>query len=142
MIGIGLVGKSQIKLNIGADGGYFDLIENAKYEKSSAEQGKITSNNAHKDVTNWDYYGKTIVSDGIQYDVLINIRDNGKEQYVYDVTLEKAKEQDPSAAKPKLASGPKDPAGISISETEEKAIPDFNQEKHGQRAKIRTTKKM
>lgn len=122
------------KLNIGADGGYFDLIENANYKKSSNEKGKTTSNKAHKDVDGWDYYGKTIVSDGTQYDVLINIRDAGEKQYVYDVTLKATKKQNPQAARPKPAYGQENPVTNTISEAEEKSNTRFQSEDQTQTA--------
>ena len=74
------------KVNIGADGNYIELAENAEYDKTSSEQqGK--KNKFHRDAKEWDYYVKTIKSDGIYFDVVINVKDNGNEQYVYDVQL-------------------------------------------------------
>lgn len=73
------------KINIGADGNYIELAENALYSNSSIEQGK--NSKFHKNAKVWDYYVKTIKSDGIYYDVLINVKDTGNEQYVYDITL-------------------------------------------------------
>ncbi|MBP3677531.1 MAG: hypothetical protein J6I97_04210 [Agathobacter sp.] len=78
------------KTNIGADGNYIELAENALYTGSLAEQGKTTNNNFHSDAKTWDYYEKTIKSDGKYYDVLINVKDTGNEQYVYDITLKEA----------------------------------------------------
>lgn len=75
------------KTNIGADGNYIELAENARYTGTSTEQGKQTNNNFHTDAKTWDYYEKTIKSDGKYYDVLINVKDTGNEQYVYDITL-------------------------------------------------------
>lgn len=78
----------QAKINIGADGNYIELAENAQYIGTSPEQGKTSQ--YHKDAKEWDYYKKTIQSDGEYYDVLINIKDTGENQYVYDITLKKA----------------------------------------------------
>ena len=78
------------KINIGADGNYIELAEHALYKGTSEEQGKETSNGVHKDAKSWDYYEKTIKSDGVYYDVLINVKDTGNEQYVYDITLKEA----------------------------------------------------
>ena len=75
------------KTNIGADGNYIELAENALYTGSSAEQGKITNNKFHTDAKMWDYYEKTIKCDGKYFDVLINVKDTGNGQYVYDITL-------------------------------------------------------
>lgn len=79
---------TKAKINIGAHGNYIELAENAIYTGTSQEQGK--SNKVHKDAKTWDYYVKTIKSDGKYYDVLINVKDTGNEQYVYDITLNKA----------------------------------------------------
>lgn len=76
----------------------------------------------------WDYYGKTIISDGKQYDVLINIRDTGEKQYVYDITLKATKKQDSQAAKPKPAYGQENPVTNTISEVEEKGNTRFQSE--------------
>ena len=80
-------GGSTAKLNIGADGNYFELLENSLYNGSSDEQGKTTNNGIHKKTSSWDYYVKTIESDGKLYDVLVNVADQGENRYVYDVTL-------------------------------------------------------
>lgn len=78
------------KTNIGADGNYIELAENALYAGTSNEQGKVTNSGFHTDAKTWDYYEKTIKSDGKYYDVLINVKDTGSEQYVYDITLKEA----------------------------------------------------
>lgn len=76
------------KINIGADGNYIELAENALYQSSKKEIGK--SNRFHRDAQTWDYYAKTIKSDGRYYDVLINVKDTGNGKYVYDITLKEA----------------------------------------------------
>ncbi len=73
------------KVNIGADGNYIELAENSLYSGSAKESGK--SNNFHRDANSWDYYVKTIRSDGRDYDVLINVKNTKDNQYVYDITL-------------------------------------------------------
>ena len=80
------------KIKIGADNNYFELVENADYDGSQKEQGKTTLNGAHNDTQNWDYYVKTIKADGNLYDVLVNVRDTGENQYIYDVSLRKKTE--------------------------------------------------
>lgn len=85
------------KLNIGADGNYIELLENSKYNKSSDEQGKQTNTDIHNNTTSWDYYVKTVSSDGVLFDVLINIANKGDNQYVYDVNLKKQKKQHPTS---------------------------------------------
>ena len=79
------------KLNIGADGNYFEPIENGAYKSSSTEQGKTTSSGIHDDTKQWDYFVKTVQSDGKLYDVLVNVADQGDNQYVYDVNLRESK---------------------------------------------------
>jgi len=76
------------KINIGADGDYIELAENSEYHHSGAETGK--KNKFHKDAKQWDYFVKKIKSDGRYYDVVINVKDTGNDQYVYDVTLKEA----------------------------------------------------
>jgi len=76
------------KINIGADGNYIELAENALYTKTSEEQGK--NSKFHSNAKTWDYYVKTIQSDGNYFDVLINVKDTGNEKYVYDITLNEA----------------------------------------------------
>ena len=41
----------------------------------------------HKDVKSWDYFDKTVQIDGKVFDVLVNVRDNGNDQFVYNVAL-------------------------------------------------------
>lgn len=105
------------KMNIGAEGNYFELLEKSRYYSSSLEQGKTTSNGAHKEIKNWDYFVKTIKSDGKVYDVLINIRDTGNDQYVYDVTLKDKKTESPGNARSALYQGDSVPSTIQDSNT-------------------------
>ena len=39
----------------------------------------------HGNARTYDYYVKTIRYDGSYFDVLINLKDEGNEQYVYDI---------------------------------------------------------
>lgn len=73
------------KIRAGADGDIFELVENAEYDRSSAEQGK--SNSAHKGINFWDYYVKTVQIDNEVYDLLANVRRNGDDSYVYNIRL-------------------------------------------------------
>ena len=75
------------KLNTGADGYFFELIENALFSDSRPDSGKETGARIHKNTKSWDYYVKTVKIDGQYYDVLINISDQGNDQYIYDITL-------------------------------------------------------
>ena len=60
------------KANIGADGNYIELVENATFDHNATEHGKTSD--SHKKVTDWDYFVKEIASDGVYYDVLVNVR--------------------------------------------------------------------
>ena len=73
------------KVNIGADGNYIELVENAVFDHTATEYGK--SADSHKKVTDWDYFVKEIASDGVYYDVLVNVRKTADGEYVYDVNL-------------------------------------------------------
>lgn len=77
------------KLNAGAEGDIFDLIEGAHYQSSSAERGK--NGVAHKGIENWDYYVKTIQIDGQVFDEVVNVRLNNKGEYVYSIQLNQNK---------------------------------------------------
>lgn len=77
------------KLNAGAEGDIFDLIEGAHYQSSSAERGK--NGVAHKGVENWDYYVKTVQIDGQVFDEVVNVRLNNKGEYVYSIQLNQNK---------------------------------------------------
>lgn len=93
------------KINIGADKNYFELLENSKYYRSSLEQGKTTASGVHDNTSSWDYYLKTIKADGKFYDVLINVRNAGKDQFVYDVSLKGKKTEPPSSTRSTLGQG-------------------------------------
>ena len=78
-------GGWKAKIRAGADGDIFELVENAEYDRSSAEQGK--SNSAHKGINFWDYYVKTVQIDNEVYDLLANVRRSGDDSYVYNIRL-------------------------------------------------------
>ena len=82
------------KLNVGADGDIFELVENAKYDHSSSEQGK--NNKAHKGITSWDYYEKTVQIDNRIFDVLVNVRLGNNGEYVYSIQLNEDKTKSPT----------------------------------------------
>lgn len=77
------------KANVAANGNYIDLMENAHYVGTATEHGE-QKNSFHNDAKYWDYYWKTVIVDGTKYDVLINVKDTGKDYYTYDVTLKEA----------------------------------------------------
>lgn len=77
------------KINVGADGDIFELVENAHYNGSRPESGK--SSQAHKGVSYWDYFIKTVQIDGVIYDLVANIRKKADGSYVYSIQLNENK---------------------------------------------------
>lgn len=77
------------KIRAGADGDIFELVEDADYTGSGAEQGK--SNLAHKGINLWDYYAKTVQIDNEVYDLVANVRRSGDDSYVYNIGLRQNK---------------------------------------------------
>lgn len=77
------------KIRAGADGDIFELVEDADYTGSGAEQGK--SNPAHKGINHWDYYAKTVQIDNEVYDLVANVRRSGDDSYVYNIGLRQNK---------------------------------------------------
>ena len=73
------------KINLGADGDIFDLVERTRYAGSSRERGKQTP--AHKDVTGWEYFVKKVRIDGRAFDLLANVRKKPDGEYVYSIQL-------------------------------------------------------
>ena len=82
------------KINVGASGDIFDLVENAKYYGSKTEKGK--KNNAHNSVQNWDYFIKQVQIDGNMYDLLANVRKKNNSEYVYSIQLNESKKVEAS----------------------------------------------
>ena len=78
------------KISAGADGDIFEIIENAQYNGSKPEVGNKKSA-AHKNVSYWDYFIKTIQIDGIVFDLVVNIRKKTDSQYVYSIQLRENK---------------------------------------------------
>ena len=77
------------KIRAVADGDIFELVEDADYTGSGAEQGK--SNPAHKGINLWDYYAKTVQIDNEVYDLVANVRRSGDDSYVYNIGLRQNK---------------------------------------------------
>ena len=77
------------KINTGADGSIFELVENAAYNGSKAEQGKKTQ--AHQNLSGWDYFVKTVQIDGQVYDLLANVRKKPDGEFVYSIQLNENK---------------------------------------------------
>lgn len=64
-----------------------DYIGKSNYSYSSAESGKNTK--AHKGVKEWHYFVNQIQTDVGKFDINVNVRDKGNNQYVYLVTFHK-----------------------------------------------------
>ncbi len=77
------------KINTGADGSIFELVENAIYNGGKAEQGKKTQ--AHQNLTGWEYFVKTVQIDGQVYDLLANVRKKPDGEFVYSIQLNENK---------------------------------------------------
>lgn len=77
------------KINVGADGNIFELVENSRYQGSKKETGKNIE--AHKNIERWDYFIKNVQVDGKVFDLVANIRKNSNNQYVYSVQLNENK---------------------------------------------------
>lgn len=77
------------KINAGADGDIFDLVENSKYDGSSKEIGKNIA--AHKGVNYWDYFVKTVQIDNRVYDLVANVRKKADDSFVYSIQLNENK---------------------------------------------------
>lgn len=73
------------KINVGAEGNIFELVENADYTGSKEEAGKTTK--AHAGVMMWDYYVKRVQINGRVYDLLANVREKQDGEYIYNIGL-------------------------------------------------------
>ena len=77
------------KINTGADGEFFTLVENMKYSNSKPERGK--KGTAHKDVLYWDYFIKSVQIDGRVYDLRAHVRKRADGEFVYLIGLKENK---------------------------------------------------
>ena len=73
------------KINVGAEGNIFELVENADYTGSKEEAGKRAK--AHAGVLKWDYYVKRVQINGRVYDLLANVREKQDGEYIYNIGL-------------------------------------------------------
>ncbi|MBO5036546.1 MAG: hypothetical protein J6D42_05650 [Clostridia bacterium] len=79
------------RTNIGAGGDIFTLFENSRYEGSAPPREGTETKKGHEGVFNYDYFVKTIQSDGDYFDVVINVKENETGKYVYTVSLKENK---------------------------------------------------
>ena len=77
------------KINVGADGNIFELVENAQYNGSLSEKGKKIA--AHRGVGYWDYFIKNVQIDDTVYDLVANVRKKADGAYVYSIQLNQNK---------------------------------------------------
>lgn len=77
------------KINTGADGSIFELVENATYNGGKTERGKKAQ--AHQNLTGWEYFVKTVQIDGQVYDLLANVRKKPDGEFVYSIQLNENK---------------------------------------------------
>lgn len=82
------------KINAGADGTIFELVENAQYKGGKAEQGKQTA--AHQGLSGWEYFVKPVQIDGQVYDLLANVRKKPDGEYVYSIQLNESTKKTPA----------------------------------------------
>ena len=89
------------KINVGAEGEIFELVENAEYNGSRPESGKKTA--AHSGVGYWDYFIKTVQIDNTVFDLVANVRKKPDGQFVYSIQLNENKKikASPSLGSPK-----------------------------------------
>lgn len=73
------------KVNVGADGNIFELVEDARYDGSRPELGKKIA--SHRNVGYWDYFIKTVQIDNMVFDLLANVRKKTDGGYVYSIEL-------------------------------------------------------
>ena len=105
------------KINTGADGNIFELVENAKHSGSSSEQGKTSV--AHKGVTGWEYFVKTVQIDGQVYDLLANVRKKPDGEFVYSIQLNENKKISASPVADSADNG----TALKVGETDRHSVP-------------------
>lgn len=77
------------KIDVGADGDIFELVENAVYNGSKKEIGKAIP--SHQNIDYWDYFIKTVKIDGTLFDVVANVRKGNGDAYVYSIQINEHK---------------------------------------------------
>ena len=116
------------KINVGADGNIFELVENSKYSRSETERGK--TQRMHRGVNHWDYFVKTVQIDGTVFDLTANVRKKADGEFVYIIEMVENKEIEPSSPQDSLNSGRSgvpNSSIISISNSEPEVNRKFSQ---------------
>ena len=91
------------KINVGADGNIFELVENSKYSRSETERGK--TQRMHRGVNHWDYFVKTVQIDGTVFDLTANVRKKADGEFVYIIEMMENNEIEPSSPQDSQNSG-------------------------------------
>lgn len=91
------------KINVGADGDIFELVENSKYSRSETERGK--QQRMHRGVKHWDYFVKTVQIDGTVFDLTANVRKKTDGEFVYIIEMVENNEIEPSSPQDSQNSG-------------------------------------
>ena len=85
------VQRWKAKINAGADGNVFELVENAQYDGGQAEQGKALA--SHNGVRYWDYFVKDVQIDGSVFNLLANVRQKEDGAFVCSIQLNEDKKR-------------------------------------------------
>ena len=91
------------KINVGADGNIFELVENSNYSRSETERGK--TQRMHRGVNHWDYFIKTVQIDGTVFDLTANVRKKADGEFVYIIEMMENNEIEPSSPQDSQNSG-------------------------------------
>ncbi len=62
-----------------------EIIKSSTYDYSKPETGKESPQ--HKGVQEWHYFSTRLTVDNQKFNVIVNIRDKGSEQFVYEVAI-------------------------------------------------------
>ena len=77
------------KINLGAEGDFVNLVENARYDRTSTNHNR-NKNDAHKKTESFDYFYKTVFVDRVPFEVVVNIRnEQNLNKFLYEVKLKK-----------------------------------------------------
>lgn len=116
------------KINVGADGDIFELVENAKYDGSKPESGKKIA--SHKNVEYWDYFVKIVQIDNRVFDLVANVRKKPDNSFVYNIQLKenkKIKASPPRSSLLRASSGVPNASVDFISQNAENVNSEFSE---------------
>ena len=105
------------KINVGAEGNIFELVENARYDGSKPEKGKKIA--AHRGVGYWDYFVKNVQIDGTVFDLIANVRKKADGAFVYSIQLnenKKIKASPPRGSLLRASSGVPNASGTTVTQ--------------------------